>query len=246
LRRRALDAGWIAFIAIVILTGLLTGLVGLIKVQGEIIPLNIETREGCLRDPALVDPQLPCPMEAEAILRYPDGRTVVIRGTPQEVDQRMDPAVAKVVAAERWRAWGICWWRRCWWAAGSQRSPGRWCAVGHEAPGAWTSLGTPPVRPPGEPATLAVTSDHLRHCRPCPPRARSTGTQWSPTDNSGRSGEALTCGCSVACRSRMARTGHENSLMAARSGSAIGTGTARADCAVPTEWPEGSFMRVLS
>jgi hypothetical protein len=106
LRRRALDAGWIAFIAIVILTGLLTGLVGLIKVQGEIIPLNIETREGCLRDPALVDPQLPCPMEAEAILRYPDGRTVVIRGTPQEVDQRMDPAVAKVVAAERWRGLG--------------------------------------------------------------------------------------------------------------------------------------------
>jgi hypothetical protein len=106
LRRRALDAGWIAFIAIVILTGLLTGLVGLIKVQGEIIPLNIETREGCLRDPALVDPQLPCPMEAEAILRYPDGRTVVIRGTPREVQRRLNLAVEKVVAAERRRGVG--------------------------------------------------------------------------------------------------------------------------------------------
>jgi len=54
----------------------------------------------------VVDPQLPCPKEAEAILRYPDGRTVVIRGTPQEVDQRMDRAVARVVAAERWRGLG--------------------------------------------------------------------------------------------------------------------------------------------
>jgi hypothetical protein len=85
----------------VILTGLLTGFIGSIKVQGVIIPLNIELREGCLRDPALVDPQLPCPKQAEAILRYPDGRTVVIRGTPQQVQRRMDPAVATVVAAAR-------------------------------------------------------------------------------------------------------------------------------------------------
>jgi hypothetical protein len=105
-RRRALTGGWIAIIAIVILTGLLTGLIGVIKVQGVIIPLNIELREGCLRDPSLVDPQTPCPKQAEAILRYPNGRTVVIRGTPQQVQRRMDPAVAKVVAAERRRGVG--------------------------------------------------------------------------------------------------------------------------------------------
>jgi hypothetical protein len=105
-RRRVLYAGWVAVIAIVILTGLLAGFIGLIKVQGVIFPLNREIREGCLRDPALVDPQLPCPKEAEAILRYPDGRTEVIRGTPQEVHRRMDPAVAKVVAAERRRGVG--------------------------------------------------------------------------------------------------------------------------------------------
>jgi hypothetical protein len=34
--RRVLDAGWVAFIAVVILTGLLTGLIGSIKVQGVI------------------------------------------------------------------------------------------------------------------------------------------------------------------------------------------------------------------
>jgi hypothetical protein len=105
-RRRALDAGWVAVIAVVIVTGLLTGFIGSIKVQGVIIPLNIELREGCLRDPALVDPQLPCPKQTEAILRYPDGRTVVIKGTPQQVQRRMDPAVAKVVAAERRRGVG--------------------------------------------------------------------------------------------------------------------------------------------
>jgi hypothetical protein len=105
-RRRVLFAGWVAFIAIIVLTGLLTGLVGSIKVQGVIIPLNIELREGCLRDPSLVDPQLPCPKQAEAILRYPDGQTVVIRGTPQEVRRRMDPAVEQVVAAERRRGVG--------------------------------------------------------------------------------------------------------------------------------------------
>jgi hypothetical protein len=93
-------------IAIVVLTGLLTGLVGLIKVQGGIIPLNVHTLEGCLADPAVVDARAPCPQEAEAVLEYPDGRTVVIRGAPQEVKRRVDPAVAKVVAAERWRGVG--------------------------------------------------------------------------------------------------------------------------------------------
>jgi hypothetical protein len=105
-RRRVVHAGWVAVIAVVILAGLLSGFIGSIKVQGVIIPLNVETREGCLRDPALVDPQLPCPKEAEAILRYPDGRTVVIRGTPQQVHRRMDLAVAEVVAAERRRGLG--------------------------------------------------------------------------------------------------------------------------------------------
>ncbi len=93
-------------VAIVILAGLLTGLVGLIKVQGGIFPLNREIREGCLADPSLVDPQLPCPKEAEAILRYPDGRTVVIGGSPQEVQRRMDRAVDEVMAAERRRGVG--------------------------------------------------------------------------------------------------------------------------------------------
>jgi hypothetical protein len=105
-RRRAHDAGWVAGIAIVILTGLVIGLIGSIKVQGVEYPLNIELREGCLADPALVDPQLPCPKQAEAILRYPDGRTEVIRGTPQQVQRRMDPVVKKVVAAERRRGVG--------------------------------------------------------------------------------------------------------------------------------------------
>jgi hypothetical protein len=33
-RRRVLSAGWAAFIAIVVLTGLLTGLIGLIRSKG--------------------------------------------------------------------------------------------------------------------------------------------------------------------------------------------------------------------
>jgi hypothetical protein len=37
-RRRVLDAGWVALIAIAILTGLLTGLIGVIKVQAVTIP----------------------------------------------------------------------------------------------------------------------------------------------------------------------------------------------------------------
>jgi hypothetical protein len=102
-RRRARSVGWVAVVAIVVLTGLLIGLVGLIKVQGAQYPLNIELREGCLADPALGAPQTPCPKQAEATLRYPGGRTEVIRGTPQEVQRRMDLAVEEVVAAERRR-----------------------------------------------------------------------------------------------------------------------------------------------
>jgi hypothetical protein len=105
-RRRVLAAGWVVVVAIVVLTGLLIGLVGAIKVQGAQYPLNIELREGCLADPALGKPQVPCPKQAEATLRYPDGRTEVIRGTPQEVQRRMDLAVEKVVAAERRRGVG--------------------------------------------------------------------------------------------------------------------------------------------
>jgi hypothetical protein len=105
-RRRVLSAGWAAVIAIVILAGLLAGLIGLIKVQGVIFPLNVHTLEGCLADPAVVDARAPCPKEAEATLEYPDGRTVVIRGTPQEVKRRVDLATDKVIAAERWRGVG--------------------------------------------------------------------------------------------------------------------------------------------
>jgi hypothetical protein len=105
-RRRVLFAGWVAFIAIVVLTGLITGLIGLIKVQGVIIPLNIHTLEGCLADPSVVDARAPCPQEAEAVLEYPDGHTVVIRGTPQEVKRRVDLATDMVIAAERRRGVG--------------------------------------------------------------------------------------------------------------------------------------------
>lgn len=89
-----------------ILTGLLIGLIGLIKVQGESFPLNGHMLEGCLADPAVVDARAPCPKQAEAVLEYPDGRTVVIKGTPEEVKRRVDLATAKVVLAERWRGLG--------------------------------------------------------------------------------------------------------------------------------------------
>ena len=105
-RRRVLSAGWVAGVAIVVLAGLLTGLVGWIKVQGAVYPLNIELREGCLADPALGEPQTPCPKQAQAVLRYPDGRTEVIQGTPREVQRRLNLAVEKVVAAERRRGVG--------------------------------------------------------------------------------------------------------------------------------------------
>jgi hypothetical protein len=105
-RRRVLAAGWVVVVAIVALTGLLAGLVGAIKVQAAEYPLNVELREGCLADPALAEPQAPCPKQAEAILRYPDGRTEVIRGTPQQVQRRVDLAVEEVVAAERRRGVG--------------------------------------------------------------------------------------------------------------------------------------------
>ncbi len=105
-RRRVLSTGWVAFIAIAVLTGLLTGLIGLLKVQGAIFPLNIHTLESCLADPAVVDARAPCPQQAEAVLEYPDGRTVVIRGAPQEVKRRVQLATQKVVAAERWRGLG--------------------------------------------------------------------------------------------------------------------------------------------
>lgn len=70
------------------------------------MPLNIELREGCLADPPLADAQNPCPRQTEAILRYPDGPIVVIRGTPQEVRRRVDRAVDEVVAAEPRRGVG--------------------------------------------------------------------------------------------------------------------------------------------
>jgi hypothetical protein len=102
-RRRVLySAGCLALIAI----GAVLGLIGLIKVQGGIIPLNIETREGCLADPSLVPPRASCPHQAEAILRYPNGRTEVIRGTPQQVQQRVARATEPLIAAERWRGLG--------------------------------------------------------------------------------------------------------------------------------------------
>ncbi len=89
-----------------IVIGALIGLMGLIKVQGVIIPLNIELREGCLADPSLVPPRASCPHEAEAILRYPDGRTEVIRGTPEKVQRRVAVATEPLIAAERWRGLG--------------------------------------------------------------------------------------------------------------------------------------------
>lgn len=102
-RRRVLVyAACFALIAI----GALLGLLGLIKVQGGIIPLNIQTGEGCLADPSLVPPRASCPHEAEAILRYPNGRTELIRGTPRQVERRVDQATDKVIAAERWRGLG--------------------------------------------------------------------------------------------------------------------------------------------
>jgi hypothetical protein len=105
-RRRVRSAGWVVFIAVVSLAGLLTGLIGLVKVQGVSFPLNVHTVEGCLADPVVVDARAPCPKQAEAVLEYPDGRTVVITGTPQEVKRRVDLATEKVVAAERWRGLG--------------------------------------------------------------------------------------------------------------------------------------------
>jgi hypothetical protein len=96
-RRRLLYAGCLALIA----TGVLAGLLGSIKLQAVTFPLNVEMREGCLADPSLVDPRAPCPHEAEAVLRYPDGRTEVIRGTPKEVKRRVTRATEPVVAAER-------------------------------------------------------------------------------------------------------------------------------------------------
>ena len=103
LRRRVLIyAGCLALIAI----GALLGLLGLIKVQGAIIPLNIATREGCLADPSLVPPRASCPYQAEAILHYPNGRSEAIRGTPQQVQRRVTQATDSVMTAERWRGLG--------------------------------------------------------------------------------------------------------------------------------------------
>jgi hypothetical protein len=102
-RRRVLVyAGCLALIAI----GALLGLLGLIKVHGGIIPLNIETREGCLADPSLVPPQASCPYQAEAILHYPNGRTEAIRGTPQQVERHVARATDPIITAERWRGLG--------------------------------------------------------------------------------------------------------------------------------------------
>ena len=101
-RRVLVYVGCLALIAI----GALLGLLGLIKVQGAIIPLNIQTREGCLADPSLVPPRDSCPYQAEAILHYPNGRTEVIRGTPQQVERRVARATEPIIAAERWRGLG--------------------------------------------------------------------------------------------------------------------------------------------
>jgi hypothetical protein len=102
-RRRVLVyAGCLALIAI----GALLGLLGLIKVQGGIIPLNIQTREGCLADPSLVPPRASCPHQAEATLHYPDGRTEVIRGTPQQVQRRVARTTDPIITAQRWRGLG--------------------------------------------------------------------------------------------------------------------------------------------
>ena len=102
-RRRVLvSAGCLALLAI----GALLGLLGLIKVQGVVIPLNIQTREGCLADPSLVPPRASCPHQAEATLHYPNGRTEVIRGTPQQVQRRVARATDPVITAERWRGLG--------------------------------------------------------------------------------------------------------------------------------------------
>jgi hypothetical protein len=101
-RRVFVYAGCLALVAI----GALLGLLGLIKVQGGIIPLNVELREGCLTDPSVVAPRASCPHEAEAILHYPNGRTEVIRGTPQQVERRVARATDPIIAAERWRGLG--------------------------------------------------------------------------------------------------------------------------------------------
>lgn len=108
----ASTVGWrrrvIFYISCVVLiaVGVLIGLIGVIKVKGVEYPLNVETREGCLADPSLVTPWASCPHEAEAILRHPDGRTEVIRGTPQQVKRRVAQVTDQVVAAQRWRGVG--------------------------------------------------------------------------------------------------------------------------------------------
>jgi hypothetical protein len=86
--------------------GALIGLIGLIKIQGVVYPLNVELREGCLADPSVVAPRASCPHEAEAILHHADGRTEVIQGTPQEVQRRVALATDEVRAAERRRGLG--------------------------------------------------------------------------------------------------------------------------------------------
>jgi hypothetical protein len=101
-RRVFYYAGCFALIA----AGGLIGLIGLLKVQGAEYPLNVEMRQGCLADPSLVPPGASCPHEAEAVLHYPQGRTEVIRGTPQQVERRVARATDRVVAAERWRGLG--------------------------------------------------------------------------------------------------------------------------------------------
>ena len=132
-RRRVLVyAACLALIAI----GVLLGLLGLIKVQGGIIPLNIQTREGCLADPAVVDAQAPCPKQAEAVLEYPDGRTVVIRELPKRSSGVWTWPPKRWLRPSGGEALGTCWWRRCWSKPGSRRSPGSWSSVGAGAPGA--------------------------------------------------------------------------------------------------------------
>jgi hypothetical protein len=96
------QAGCVALIAI----GAVFGFIGLLKIQAVEYPLNIEMRAGCLADPSLRSPGAPCPHEAEAILHYPDGRSELVRGAPQQVERRVTQATQKVIAAERWRGVG--------------------------------------------------------------------------------------------------------------------------------------------
>ena len=167
-----------------IVIGALIGLMGLIKVQGVIIPLNIELREGAWPTRRWCRPEPRVRMRPRRSCDIPTGAPRSSGELPRRSSGAWPWPPNRSLRPSGGAAWGICWWRCCWWRVGSRRSSGSWSAVGDGASGASPGLvARPPAHPPGEaslrPSTGSAPPGRRGRWGRSGAPSRRAGTAWA-------------------------------------------------------------------